>query len=412
MQFTTTDTLPAGQTLDEERWCEQVENIGALVDELANGFHGESALGLKYWLYRYVAPKVRWWRGMDKASGKAVDATALRMSLAALELRSPNNHETTTILFSHPESLSNEIKVLRKIFAGLDSSLTAFVIGSHADRGTTAFSDCDLVVIVEPPSWGDDLHFAVAMSAIEKASHALQCMDPYQHHGIIVLLRHDVNCWNEAIVPLRAIEGGVSICGVASLSVRRWRNIHGTNLRAKRLISESMELVLLLGRAGLNTYNLKLLISSLSLLPCLIFQLAGRDISKKEGIAHALLVLSSQSVIAQSWASQIRARWKNVLLSRPPKSHRIPLRYRRARRDVIENHFRGLRKLHSGTEIGTVAPMPFKSLLAFLNEAVKMCDSDQTTQSRNKSIVASEMPRDASSLPDVNPAKPNSKELE
>lgn len=322
-------------------WISRVEFLASRVDEICNGHTSGNSWSVQ--LYKHAFPYIRWWRGRGCHDSETLDVSLVARSLRSTEselLRDIPELGKNIMITLKPEPQSGcNFDEMREMFKGLNDYVTAFVIGSRADGHWTPFSDYDVVVIVQSNAWRTDCEFRHVTSSLEKVSQYLQQLDPLQHHGLLVFVEHDIKYWNEAIVPLAALHDGVHLCGLTTIEITPWQNTQGLLVGASRSLLEAKRIFS--DRGGMiRVYDLKILVSTISLLPALLFQKSLIVIDKRGAILKANSVMSPAGLTALRWATRLRAEWCTILqhyqMTFPIP---IPLFLRRSRREVIAGHF-------------------------------------------------------------------------
>jgi hypothetical protein len=157
--------------------------------------------------------------------------------------------------------------------------------------------------------WQSFSDFRRAVVQLEKMSRAFQCVDPLQHHGHWVYTDYDLECFDQTEMPLVVLNNAVLITGKSTIhaSVRPDANISQTLKSILREVESHLDEIT--GRGLISLFDLKDLVSAISLLPALAFQVNAQWLDKKSAIERCDEMFSSKGAAAVRWASTIRENW-------------------------------------------------------------------------------------------------------
>lgn len=210
---------------------------------------------------------------------------------------------------------SNDIQsYLNDVYAGsgLRDSVRIVLHGSYADNTATAFSDVDDWVLVGEEVFQNFELFCATKKMLSKLSFYFQKIDPTQHHGHWIFNVFDLDWYERPIMPEVVFENAVSFGLPCEIELRMaqkesltFREIRTFNVRT---VKNGMEKIL---SSRINHYQLKEMVSSLSLLAPLHFQVNGKVLSKRAAF-QALQDLPPEFFDAFQWSTSIREQWQEL----------------------------------------------------------------------------------------------------
>jgi hypothetical protein len=213
-------------------------------------------------------------------------------------------------------SIDDSIKYYNKI-NNIYKETTLFdliIISSYADKTQNEFSDIDAIAIIKPLAFKNLKNFIKTKIKLTNLNNFYQNNDPLQHHGHWIFFQSEMQNYNQSIIPLCVIEKGVAI---------------GRNLVLKYSISNDIEngnfcniLILQINsieslykdlfEKGLNLFDLKSLVSSISLCPPLIFQINGLFLRKDEAIRRSNEILQKDALVVIQFSTLMREYWHHL----------------------------------------------------------------------------------------------------
>jgi len=320
---------PSARPAEEQDWLDCQRVLNRLTAMLVNGHGAFSRKRPLDWVYRFLWPAPGLWRG--SARFEPVGPHTQRL----LERLGPNGitfgslyealREAEAFLLEPPKQTSTEprryavpdrsprchplVQALRERLVPVQDDVSVYVHGSMATGDYTPFSDVDDLVILHHSSWSSPARFREVVRCLEKAARLCQRTDPLQHHGHWVLLDFDLVCLNEGVMPLVVLEQAVRVAGRPEVTARVRKDLASFAPVLWHLIQEVRCDALVMLQGPVSLFQLKNLISSLSLLPALTFQVRGQTLDKKTAILRSGEIFSDQARPAVSWTTQIRAEW-------------------------------------------------------------------------------------------------------
>jgi predicted nucleotidyltransferase len=216
------------------------------------------------------------------------------------------------IKFFDAAAAEPETQYFRSTFGHVEEHVSIYVHGSAADNTRTAFSDYDDLVVLHQSAWRDWDTFAQVMTLLDQASRELQLIDPLQHHGHILLLEYDLSYLDQAILPLIAIEDARRLVGRSEIRFKASSDIRGLGSNLWAVLQECAHDLRSLVNGNARPFQLKRLVSGISLIPALSFQVDGIMIGKAAAIREARSLYSGRASEAVEWASALRLQWGSI----------------------------------------------------------------------------------------------------
>lgn len=191
------------------------------------------------------------------------------------------------------------------------------IISSYADKTQTIESDIDDVIIIDERVFDSFRNFRKAKDILQKLNLLYQQIDPLQHHGHWIFFKHEFNYFNQSIIPVCVLENGVSIGRdveiyyyvdeeISSKGYFDIIHLQLDNIKKKtaKLFSE-----------GINLFELKNFISSITLVLPLLFQIKGEFVRKDVAIKKANQILDENALKVLIFTSELRERWSELPVS-------------------------------------------------------------------------------------------------
>lgn len=186
-----------------------------------------------------------------------------------------------------------------------NESLSIYIHGSWADKTNIFFSDIDDFVIVDDSNTET---YNETINILKKSEIRFARIDPLQHHGHWTVKRSDLDDYDDSFLPHYTINDALCLSGESTL-----------NFKIKdELVEDKMHQYLLftlyniqlknnkIKNGKLNAFEIKALASSYALIPALIYQTNGFQISKKDAIKRFLEENDPNLIKAFTWASEVR----------------------------------------------------------------------------------------------------------
>ena len=299
-----------------------------LLTSIANGSMSFSAFRLADWLYRFIYPEPSLWRErvdlenpgpytlrLKKCFSKGWAAVhglyaALKEAEQFLleppkEIVAEKLHYTVKSQPSQPKK-HPVVNAMRRSLRPVESDVSVYVHGSMATGDYTVFSDVDDLVIIHCSSWASYQQFRKVIRLLERTATLFQCVDPLQHHGHWIFLDFDLTCLDQTTMPLVVLDNADVIVGGNSIEANVRDGTWGFASIMWAIAQEVRRDALSMMRGRLNLHGLKNLISSISLLPALKFQVQGKMLDKKTAILKSDETFSDQALSAIRWTTEVR----------------------------------------------------------------------------------------------------------
>jgi hypothetical protein len=311
-----------------EDWIFCQSTLHNLVRCLINGETAAPRKSLAGLFYRYFPSTPRLWRG---CSVSRVGPYSQRLQkhlgdppLTSHKLYAAINEAEVFLQCPPPEIETTHYSVVVNGCARASSSLmnsirarlapaadhfSVYIHGSMATEDNTLFSDVDDLVLLHRSAWSSHKQFEHVARSLEKVTVLFQAIDPLQHHGHWLYTDLDLLCLDQTEIPLHILTGAVPLVGnrLVEAWIRKLRTPFPETLWS--IIQEVRRDAFLLSSGLANLYILKNLVSGISLLPALAFQLSGALIDKKTAINQSSSLFSQCAMDAISWASTVRSSW-------------------------------------------------------------------------------------------------------
>lgn len=204
-------------------------------------------------------------------------------------------------------------KLIKYLESELKADLVdAFVHGSLATDEELNYSDFDALLIFKDSIFLDKKRLASVVRRVLRARKILFDYDPLQHHGFFVLTESDLKLYPESVFPLVLFDFAKSL-----LYERRQLHVTRTD-HANRIknpiyaILRSIERRLQPGNRPHRLYELKILLSHVMLLPCLILQVEGCPVFKRESFERIKERFAPNEWKSIVIASEVRAIWPDL----------------------------------------------------------------------------------------------------
>ena len=283
------------------------------------------------WIYRFVYPAPTFWhaRALSLPAGPytarihkyfAGQTITLHDLYAAIKeaeqflLEPPSEiitearhcmiHERRSYAPFHPL-----VHDMRRLLSHIGDDVSVYLHGSMATGDYTPFSDVDDLVIVHRTSWSSYARFRQVVRALEIVATLFQRIDPLQHHGHWIYLDCDLACLDQSSLPLVVLNDSVVVVGRpevrANLRIEDW----GLRRVLWETIQDVRHNASALARGKVNLYGLKNLVSGISLLPPLVFQVNGKMLDKKTAILRSSDIFSDEALVALQWSTKLRETW-------------------------------------------------------------------------------------------------------
>gem|GEM_PF-4677763 len=331
-------------------WLACQSAINYLLSALANG---ESKRSFPGWIYQSFCPRFEFWRGHFDSTQNGLYTARLKKNLStrrvsakqlffALKEAETFLAETPAEILTEPKScavgdhLAGEsaphpiVQELQKILLPLGNDVSVFMHGSMATGDFTPFSDVDDLVIIHQSAWSSFQRFREVLSCLERAAVFFNRFMPLQHHGHWIFSNFDLAALDQSTMPLLVLEKAICIAGPNKFTAKIRDSSGGLNHALWANIQTVRSTALSLHEGKINLYDLYHLVSGISLLPALTFQISGQFLDKKSAILQSAKIFSPPAAAAIGWATSTRQSWgsleKTWMDSMRQKNARSPLR--------------------------------------------------------------------------------------
>jgi hypothetical protein len=184
------------------------------------------------------------------------------------------------------------------------------VHGSQATGDACAFSDVDVLAIVEDVRPFSPAEHRRAARALQSLLRRLYRIDPLMHHGLMLLPASALDAYDESFLPLETLGLARVLHGPSRLEIRtvppdvtRLRaRVRGVLYVLRRLVDERAY--------ERSDYALKRLISNVLLLPALIAEARGSFVYKRESFALARPLFREDGWSGIARSEELRRSWR------------------------------------------------------------------------------------------------------
>lgn len=181
--------------------------------------------------------------------------------------------------------------------------------GSQATGDACAFSDVDIVVVLDDSRECTATEHRNAVHELKRLLHAVYRLDTLMHHGLMFALASDFQQYDQSFLPVETFRRSHALYGPAMLPVRvvepNGEKVRRRAQRAIALLREQAET----DAWQLNDYAFKRFISNVLLVPALVAAVRGRYVYKKDsfGIVQEWFTPLDWTGIAR--AEEFRTMW-------------------------------------------------------------------------------------------------------
>ncbi len=247
--------------------------------------------------------------------GKQINSKELKVLYSELSLqeRASTTKKTSKISIRRPQESNYVLDGVSKIYNNCPY-FDLIILGSYADNSFTLESDIDDFVIIRKETFQSYEIYLFVVKKLDTLSRYFQFVDPLQHHGHWLFFESELEFYNESIMPLVVFEGSVSIGRDINLLIHvdhsassiGQKEILKIQLRTVEKYSEE------LFKKGLRAFYLKELISSIALIIPLLYQVKGIDLSKRNALNSADVILDERSLRVIEWTTVLRNNWHTL----------------------------------------------------------------------------------------------------
>ncbi|MGR0480689.1 MAG: nucleotidyltransferase domain-containing protein [Candidatus Electronema sp. V4] len=225
-----------------------------------------------------------------------------------------DNHSCFNITNHSTGDKSNS--VLDKISSTYNKSLFFDLVihGSYADNTYTSASDVDDMVIINRRAFEKLEFFIETKRILYELNTYYQYIDPVQHHGHWMITEFDLLNYNQSVMPVCVLYDALSIDKELQLDIyinkekskQGFYNTLDVTLRTYKMTFNMLYL------DKINLFYLKVLISCISLLIPLLFEINGQIFNKKNAILRSYEILDDQAMKILDWSTFIRKNWDKL----------------------------------------------------------------------------------------------------
>lgn len=192
------------------------------------------------------------------------------------------------------------------------------IIGSYADKTETIESDLDTVVILKQNAFDSFKSLINTKKHLQKLNLLSQQIDPLQHHGHWLFFWYEFNNYDQSIMPICVLENAIAIGKELKLkyTIDKKQSITGFKNILYGQVNTIEKLFIGLYNEGLNFFDLKTLISSITLSLVLLFQIKDTNVRKETAIYIANQILSEKSLKMLIFATDLRVNWEKLPINK------------------------------------------------------------------------------------------------
>ncbi len=226
-----------------------------------------------------------------------------------------------------------------------------YLHGSLADLTFTDFSDVDDLVLLSGKAWQSADQLERIGAVLGRISRAYQDIDPYQHHGHLLLTEFDLLLFAHQPIPVVVFEDMCLVRGLEEFTYRVTTIDHASLIALENTLRAMRSRLARLDQfGGLRAFELKELAGEIALLPAYLFQAQGEMLSKPQAIGRADDLFSPGALKALEWATFLRGNFtplikhprvqslKRLARKTCPRRHQAETLLRRWSPWVVKNH--------------------------------------------------------------------------
>jgi len=188
--------------------------------------------------------------------------------------------------------------------------VSVFLHGSWADNTNNSFSDIDDFIIIDESKFCSS-RLKKLIKTLNRIDMKMCRIDPLQHHGHWIVSKQELLNYDNSYIPLFVLKESKLLTGFSVIKSRINNDItkEGVRRNITNMISSVRKSGNLLLEGTINYYQFKAFISSISLIPPLLFQYNNIEITKKNAIHRANELFTNEALCMILWASEIRKNW-------------------------------------------------------------------------------------------------------
>lgn len=182
--------------------------------------------------------------------------------------------------------------------------------GSYATCDFTAWSDIDIVIIVNSNVFAKKKNLLLLQEWLLEKQKYLYFCDPLQHHGFFIITSDEMQYYPEIYLPLCVFENGISFFNKTSLTFYTRNCSTEAHKELNICLSGIRETTLKLLRGeSCSPYTLKAYLSSLFFACCLYVQLHKTPLYKRDAIKGIKERLNLDELNVLEYISRLRESW-------------------------------------------------------------------------------------------------------
>lgn len=220
----------------------------------------------------------------------------------------PNRLQSHVLSFQDLPAPNDIAAKLKRMLLGEDA-IYFLLHGSYADNTYTTISDVDDIVILRKEIFSKFEIYKRCHWTLRRINQFFQYIDPLQHHGHWLFTEYDLDCFPVHMMPLIAIQEAIFINHPQPIHIKHLAIKHYKEKYINILNYQIKDIYLLFQKFfnhDVNMFQLKKLISCISLSAPLIFQINGLMLSKSAAIANAAELFDRRNLAVLSWATEVR----------------------------------------------------------------------------------------------------------
>lgn len=196
------------------------------------------------------------------------------------------------------------------LHARLDEDLIgAYVHGSLGTGEEIAYSDFDALLIFKDSIFESVEKLASIAEQVIFARTFLWNYDSLQHHSFFVLTETDLGWYPDNVFPRVLFPYAKSLLATGRRLKVRIHDERFSDAKPLAAILDAIEKKLTTGIRPRTAFELKLLLSQVMLLPCLVLQALGRPVFKRQSFELARVLYEQEQWRAIQTASRLRSNW-------------------------------------------------------------------------------------------------------
>ncbi|KKG07373.1 nucleotidyltransferase domain-containing protein [Methanosarcina sp. 2.H.A.1B.4] len=250
----------------------------------------------------------------DKVLGEYEIYKLIKKYIENIELSISDNstlHKFTLTKSKNDKVCNGISKIVNSYESEIVNNIDYIIHGSYADNTYNEFSDVDDIIFLNEGVFKSFDNFKKTKHLLSKLNLYYQKVDPLQHHGHWLYTFLDKYDYDQSVMPCSIFNTAIAIGKDVTLDLYVNNDYNNNFESILEIIAQEVKrdtLSLINGKC--NLYYLKNLISGISLLVPLSFQVKGEIYDKKTAILKAHELFDDESLEVIRWATMIRQNWK------------------------------------------------------------------------------------------------------